>query len=46
METKGQIVALESVLKNGHTTYEGQVQTKAGKKVAVEVDASGKPIKP
>ena len=46
LEAKGKIVALESVLQDGKTTYEGQVQTKAGKKVAVEVDASGKPIKP
>ncbi len=46
LEAKGKIVELESVLKDGKTTYEGQVQTKAGKKVAVEVDADGKPIKP
>jgi uncharacterized membrane protein YkoI len=46
LEAKGKIVVLESVLKDGKTTYEGQVQTKAGKKVAVEVDADGKPIKP
>ena len=46
LEAKGKVVALESVLKDGKTTYEGQVQTKGGKKVAVEVDADGKPIKP
>jgi uncharacterized membrane protein YkoI len=46
LEAKGKIVVLESVLKDGKTTYEGQVRTKAGKKVAVEVDANGKPIKP
>jgi uncharacterized membrane protein YkoI len=46
MESKGQIVVLESVQKDGKTTYEGQVRTKAGKKVAVEVGADGKPIKP
>jgi uncharacterized membrane protein YkoI len=45
MEAQGKIVALESVLKDGKTTYEGQVQTKTGKKVAVEVDAAGKPVK-
>jgi len=33
-------------MKDGNTTYEGQVQTKGVKKVAVEVDADGKPIKP
>ena len=46
LEAKGKIVTLESVMQDGKTTYEGQVQTKAGKKVAVAVDASGKPIKP
>ena len=46
LEAKGKIVTLESVMQDGKTTYEGQVQTKAGKKIAVEVDASGKPIKP
>jgi uncharacterized membrane protein YkoI len=46
LEAKGKIVALESVLKNGKTTYEGQVQPKTGKKVAVEVDSNGTPIKP
>jgi uncharacterized membrane protein YkoI len=46
LEAKGKIVVLESVMKDGRTTYEGQVQTKGGKKVAVEVDADGKPIKP
>jgi len=45
MEAKGKILVLESVVKDGKTTYEGQVQTKAGKKVGVEVDANGKPIK-
>ena len=45
MEAKGTIVALESVLKDGKTSYEGQVKTRAGKKFAVEVDADGKPIK-
>lgn len=45
LEAKGKIVALESVMENGRTHYEGQVQTKAGKKVAIELDADGKPIK-
>jgi uncharacterized membrane protein YkoI len=45
LEAKGKIVTLESVMENGKTRYEGQVQTKAGKKVAVEVDADGKPYK-
>jgi uncharacterized membrane protein YkoI len=46
LEAKGKIVVLESVMKDGKTTYEGQVQTKGGKKIAVEVDADGKPVKP
>ena len=45
LEAKGKIVALESVVENGKTHYEGQVRTKAGKKVAIELDADGKPIK-
>ena len=42
---QGKIVALESVMENGKIRYEGHVQTKAGKKLAVEVDADGKPYK-
>lgn len=45
LEAKGKIVLLESVIENGKSRYEGQVQTKAGKKLAVEVDADGKPYK-
>jgi uncharacterized membrane protein YkoI len=45
LEARGQIVALESVVEHGKARYEGQVRTKAGKKVAVEVDADGKPYK-
>jgi uncharacterized membrane protein YkoI len=45
MEAKGKIVVLEMVMENGKTRYEGQVQTKAGKKVAMELDADGKPYK-
>jgi uncharacterized membrane protein YkoI len=37
-------VVLESVTENGKTHYEGQVRTKAGKKLALELDADGKPI--
>ena len=32
LEARGKILILESVTKGGKTTYEGQVQTKAGKK--------------
>src|SRR6188472_4334569 len=45
LEAKGTIVVLESVLENGRTTYEGQVKTKAGKKLGMELDADGKPVK-
>ncbi|MEP6915333.1 MAG: PepSY domain-containing protein [Acidobacteriota bacterium] len=45
LEARGTIVGLESVAENGTTTYEGQVKTKSGKKVTVELDANGKPIK-
>jgi uncharacterized membrane protein YkoI len=45
LEKQGKIVALESVVENGKTRYEGQVQTKAGKKVAIELNADGTPFK-
>ena len=45
LEAKGTIVVLESVLENGKTTYEGQVKTKAGKKLTMGLDADGKPVK-
>jgi len=45
LEAKGKIVRLESVLENGKTHYEGQVQTKAGKKMSLELDAAGSPLK-
>ena len=41
LEKRGKIAALESVVENGKTRYEGQVQTKAGKKVAIELNADG-----
>jgi uncharacterized membrane protein YkoI len=45
LEARGKIVALESVVEHGKTRYEGQVRTKAGKKVAIEVNADGTPFK-
>jgi uncharacterized membrane protein YkoI len=45
MEAKGKIVVLELVMEGGKTIYEGQVQTKDGKKIALELDADGKPVK-
>jgi uncharacterized membrane protein YkoI len=45
LEAKGTIVVLESVLQNGTTTYEGQVKTKAGKKLSMELNADGTPLK-
>ena len=45
LEAQGQIVVLESVTTNGKVHYEGQVKTKAGKTVSLELDADGKPIK-
>jgi len=45
LEAKGQIVGLESVTTNGKTHYEGQVKTKAGKKVSLDLEPDGKPIK-
>jgi uncharacterized membrane protein YkoI len=45
LEKHGKILVLESVQENGKTHYEGQVQTKAGKKVAIELNADGTPVK-
>ncbi len=45
LEAKGKIVVLESVMQNGTTTYEGQVQPKTGKKIALELNADGTPVK-
>jgi len=45
MEAKGKIVVLESVMRNGKTTYEGQVQPAKGKKIVFELNADGTPIK-
>src|SRR4029077_10267487 len=44
-EAKGKIIVLESVMQNGKTTYEGQVQPKTGKKIALELNADGTPVK-
>jgi uncharacterized membrane protein YkoI len=45
LDAKGQIVTLEAVTTNGKVHYEGQVKTKAGKKLSLDLDASGNPIK-
>ena len=45
LEAKGKILVLESVVENGKTRYEGQVQNKAGKKVAIELNPDGTPYK-
>jgi hypothetical protein len=45
LEKRGSILKLESVQENGTTTYEGQVKTPGGKKVTLELDASGNPVK-
>jgi uncharacterized membrane protein YkoI len=44
LQAKGRILGLESVLENGKTHYEGRIQTKAGRKIAIELDAAGTPI--
>lgn len=45
MEARGRIVKLESVTEQGRLRYEGRVQTKAGKTVALELNADGTPVK-
>jgi len=45
LEAKGKIVVLESVMRNGTTTYEGEVQPAKGKKIVLELNADGTPVK-
>ncbi|MEO5897038.1 MAG: PepSY domain-containing protein [Vicinamibacterales bacterium] len=45
LEARGTIVTLESLTQNGKTTYEAQVKTRAGKRVVMELDADGHPLK-
>lgn len=45
-QENGRIVKIESVTTRGRTHYEGHVRTKAGKTIAIEIDADGKPITP
>jgi uncharacterized membrane protein YkoI len=45
LEQKGKIVVIESVVEDGKTTYEGQVQPKTGKKITLELTADGTPVK-
>jgi uncharacterized membrane protein YkoI len=45
LEQKGKIVVIESVVEDGKTTYEGQVQPKTGKKITLELNADGTPVK-
>ena len=43
LKAKGKVLKLESVLRDGKTTYEAEVQGKNGKKSSVALDAQGKP---
>ena len=45
LEAKGKIGVLESVMANGKTTYEGQIQPKTGKKITLDLNADGTPVK-
>jgi uncharacterized membrane protein YkoI len=45
LKAKGKVLKLETVQKDGATTYEAQVQGKNGKKSSVALDAQGKAIK-
>ena len=45
LEARGSIIEARIRHGKGKTHYEGQVQPKAGKKVVLELDADGKPIK-
>jgi uncharacterized membrane protein YkoI len=45
LKAHGKVLKLESVQREGKTTYEAQVQGKSGKKSSVALDAQGKAIK-
>jgi uncharacterized membrane protein YkoI len=45
LRQRGKVLKLESVTRNGTTTYEASVQAKTGKKSSVSLDAQGKPVK-
>jgi len=45
LEARGRIVRLESVSTEGKTHFEGHVRTRTGQTVAIELGASGKPLK-
>jgi uncharacterized membrane protein YkoI len=45
LEQKGKIVLIESVVEAGKTTYEGQVQPNTGKKITLELNPDGTPVK-
>lgn len=45
LAARGRIVKVEAVTTKGRTYYEGHLEGKGGKSIAVEVDADGKPIK-
>ncbi len=44
IEAKGKVLTLEMATSNGKVHYEGTARTKAGKKVAFDLDADGKPV--
>lgn len=45
LEAKGRILVLESVMTNGKIHYEGQVQAKTGKKISLNLNGDGTPVK-
>jgi uncharacterized membrane protein YkoI len=45
LEQKGKIVVIESVVENGKTTYEGQVQPKTGKKITLALNPDGTAVR-
>jgi uncharacterized membrane protein YkoI len=45
LKAKGTVLKLESVARDGVTTYEASIKGKCGKKTEVTLDAQGKPVK-
>jgi len=45
LRQRGTVLRIESVLRDGVTTYEASVQAKGGRKSSAALDAQGKPVK-
>ncbi len=45
LQAQGTVRTLESVTEKGKTHYEGQVRIRSGKKISLELEADGTPVR-